>query len=481
MKIRAIAIICIAYLVLSIFICFPEHKNSDTEIQGMNSSELFLKIIEEDNFRIEKYVDADGNIVLAADKNYAMVIKHINEKGNVVSEFYFDEEDVPVSMPDGQYGILRKYDEKGHEVKQTFVDAEGRPMWIKSGYVSVLKEYDKNGNEVKDVYVDLNDNPVFGNNGYAGRVKEYDKEGQCIRIINLDILGDPVNSSAGIAVEERVLDEDGRVQTVMYFDVNRKPVANILGQYGETYAYDEHERKCRITYLDVEGNPAPNIYGYTILQKTFKANNSTETDMYFNADGKPMKLSHGEYGVRWDNGRQYYLTKTGKVNYFLSLDELLHANTLLAILIGAVLSVFGVCLPKPLQVVLLLLYAVFIIYMTLLYRTGGDPEGQFELFWSYKEFFSERSLRIELFQNVWLFVPLGAMLYYCTQKQWVLVVPLLFSIVIEAIQYFTGRGLFEFDDIISNGVGGCYGFWIGKLALEMRNRIMSLKKGLAHI
>ncbi len=124
----------------------------------------------------------------------------------------------------------------------------------------------------------------------------------------------------------------------------------------------------------------------------------------------------------------------------------------------------------------LLLYAIFIIYMTLLYRQGGNPTGQFVLFWSYKGFFSDRSMRVELFQNIWLFVPLGALLYYSIQKRRALIVPLLFSAVIEMIQYFTGRGLFEFDDIISNGLGGCYGFYLGKAVSEMRKRAMSLRE-----
>lgn len=112
----------------------------------------------------------------------------------------------------------------------------------------------------------------------------------------------------------------------------------------------------------------------------------------------------------------------------------------------------------------------------MLYRVGGNSEGQFELFWSYREFFRDRSMRIELFQSIWLFVPLGALLYYSIQKRWVLLVPFLFSIIIETIQYFSGRGLFEFDDMISNGLGGCYGYLVGKLVSEMKSGAMSLRK-----
>ncbi len=438
-------ITCIAFLALSIVFCLPIIEDTKEKAQGMNSTDLILQVFEEEGSILrEVYVDTTGSVTFAVDKHYASVVKKLDEKGHVVSEFYFGANNEPVSMYNGQFGVLRKYDEKGHEIKVTYVDEEGYPKWILPGYV--------------------------------GRAKEYNEDGQCIRIINLDFQGNPVNSSDGIAVEERALDEEGHLQKVMYFDVHGAPATNALGQFGEAYAYDEQGRKYKTTYLDSEGNPAPNTDGYTVLQKTYKADNTTDAELYFDANEQPVKLSHGEYGVRRENGRRYYLTKTGKVNYLLSLDELLHTNTLLSILVGCVLCVCAAFLPKTLQGVFLLLYVVFIIYMTLLYRAGGDPEGQFELFWSYKEFFSDRSMRIELFQNIWLFVPLGALLYYSIQKRWVLLMPLLFSIAIEAIQYFTGRGLFEFDDMISNGLGGCYGFWFGKLASEIRNRVRSHEK-----
>lgn len=39
---------------------------------------------------------------------------------------------------------------------------------------------------------------------------------------------------------------------------------------------------------------------------------------------------------------------------------------------------------------------------------------------------------------------------------------LAFSVFIEATQYFTGRGLCEFDDVFHNTLGACIGFIIWK-------------------
>ena len=105
--------------------------------------------------------------------------------------------------------------------------------------------------------------------------------------------------------------------------------------------------------------------------------------------------------------------------------------------------------------------------MTLLFRETGDPHGEFELFWSYRQFFSPTYYYgTEILQNMWLFVPFGAILYSLTRKKWIVVVPLLFSFAIELTQLIFGLGLFEFDDIISNSVGGLFGLLIACLLTD---------------
>ena len=429
-KLTLKACVVVLFLGLSI-ICFrPEHKSS-VEPAGVNSSELVLNVSEENGVRREEYVDSDGKITLAADKHYASVVKRLNENGRVVSEYYFDENDKPVSLSDGQYGVLREYDEQGHEVKVTYVDAEGNPMRISSGYVSVLKTYDDKGNEIKDEYVNAEGNPAYRSEGYAAREKEYD--------------------------------ENGRVNRVMYYISDSSPAKSTLGQYGEAYEYDELGRRYKITYLDENGDPMLNREGYATVVKTFKTDNSTDTEMYFDTAGQPIKLSHGQYGIRRYNGNTIYLTKNGKMNILLSLDELLHDHVWAALIIGLIVCLLSVFLPIPVNGILIIGYALFIIYMTLMYRKGGNPTARLEVLWSYKRFFRDRSLRVETFQNIWLFIPFGTLLHSISKKNRMLFIPLAFSVFIEITQYVTGRGLFEFDDIISNTLGGCIGFWIGEL------------------
>ena len=73
-------------------------------------------------------------------------------------------------------------------------------------------------------------------------------------------------------------------------------------------------------------------------------------------------------------------------------------------------------------------------------------------------FLKEQSIRVGVINNILaFFVPLGTGLYRIFQKKWVLVIPLVFSVLIEATQYITGLGIAEFDDVFGNMLGG----WIG--------------------
>ena len=73
----------------------------------------------------------------------------------------------------------------------------------------------------------------------------------------------------------------------------------------------------------------------------------------------------------------------------------------------------------------------------------------------------------EILQNIWLFVPLGAIIRALTRKKIFLLAPFVFSVVIELIQLVFGLGLFEFDDIISNTLGGLLGYLIAWLFTEL--------------
>ena len=71
--------------------------------------------------------------------------------------------------------------------------------------------------------------------------------------------------------------------------------------------------------------------------------------------------------------------------------------------------------------------------------------------------------RADILKNIWLFIPLGAILYKLYPHKRILIVLFLLSITIELAQYFTETGFCEFDDVVSNSLGGAIGYGAGML------------------
>ena len=146
--------------------------------------------------------------------------------------------------------------------------------------------------------------------------------------------------------------------------------------------------------------------------------------------------------------------------YGTASDELIPGlmdHQLLVVAAGVLLTFLVLILKGRLRTGFLMIYLFFIAYMTFAFREAGYSRGQFEVFWSYKQFFSSDWMRLEILNNIWLFVPLGAALYAPGHRfRWMWAV--LLSILIEFIQFETGTGLCEIDDVISNTLGAIIGF-----------------------
>lgn len=114
------------------------------------------------------------------------------------------------------------------------------------------------------------------------------------------------------------------------------------------------------------------------------------------------------------------------------------------------------------------LYLFTILWFTILKRSTGYHVAQFELFWSYKKWFAgDVDLGNEIMANIAMFIPFGFMLSAVlpttpsfkdgTKAAVVIAAAIAFSLLIETLQLFMMRGLFEWDDIINNGIGAVIG------------------------
>ena len=122
---------------------------------------------------------------------------------------------------------------------------------------------------------------------------------------------------------------------------------------------------------------------------------------------------------------------------------------------------------KAFVILLLVGYFAVLLYATLLRMGGvGFRGSNFHLFRAWREAWNNYSLQnwLNILLNVAMFMPLGFLLP-CIIKQfqkWYLMFATGFatSLCIEIIQYTTGRGLFDVDDLFANTIGVMLGYCV---------------------
>lgn len=154
---------------------------------------------------------------------------------------------------------------------------------------------------------------------------------------------------------------------------------------------------------------------------------------------KKVDVGRGQYGTLhiYDNG-EYVKSVPVDMNGHeqILLDQLLSRLPWLVGIAAIALILITVLLNIKGRTVLLICYILFIFYMTLFVRETGSKRYEFELFWSYRQFFESPELGLEVLNNIWLFVPFGAMLHSLKNKQQMLLMAIALSIFIDGMQYF---------------------------------------------
>ena len=463
---RGCGILLIASVVLLSILALLPDADVDHDA-GYTSSELSIRETVDGSETSTSYVNPDGAITDAIDMGYATVCRMQDDNDRVVEERYLDANGDPVARYGDYYGLSYEYNETGTVI--TYLDAEGNPIMCSDGYSTIVRTL-VDGRESDDFYYDLNRQQVQCSGGYYGTHREFNTEGQNTSLTFLDKDGHAASTSSGYAIKTYQRDMDGTIVSEQYFDTEGNPARSLLGQYGELYQRNEQGYIGQITYLGADGKPTPTNAGYTILKRTYHRDGTADTDMYFDANGNPRALSKGQYGIKRSGKVNLLLDRNG--NIMLCVDNLLNGFPCMVVVLGCVVCLLMIVLPKSLSVVLTIVYAAFILYETLMFRESGDARTNFVLFSYAGKFLKEQSVRVGVINNIWLFIPLGTGLYRWFQKKWALLVPFVISVAIETTQYVTGLGIAEFDDVFDNTMGG----WIGVLVAWMwLSRKMSVK------
>lgn len=429
-------------------------KNHDI---GFISTELSVEKKVDNKSIVYTYMNALGENIFAIDKGYAIREQFKNINGQIIRENYYDADGNPVKLYDSYYGLSYEY--KDHEQIIQYLDSKGNVIQLSAGYSTIIRSLDDTGRAIDDFYYDMHMKPVsyLGTYGFH---RDYDEQGKNSKITYLDKNGEPVISSLGYAAKEYQYDDEGNVVGEFYFDTQGNPAKSSLGEYGQLYERNVQNYISQIVYLNAEKNPAPTNAGYTILRRTYYRDGTVDTDKYFDSNGNPIALSKGQYGIKHSGKITLLLNKNGYTK--ICVDNILNGFPFMVIVFGCVICLCMLFLPEKMSVFLTLIYVLFILYETLMFREVGEARINLVPFSYAGKFFKEQTIRIGVINNIWLFVPLGTGVYRRFRNKWVLLVPFFMSVAIETTQYITGLGIAEFDDVFGNTLGG----WIGILLVK---------------
>ena len=453
---RILAFFCIGlFLLLTIWIVFfPDRKDYEHMVR---SSSLQQVTKQTGNVTEITFVNADGTPTFADNVRYATIRR--TKEGNCVREEYLDEKGEKVKQNAGHYALLREYDKWEREVRVTWLDAEGKPCVNSSGYASLVRTFDAENRAVTELYHDADGAPVETSYYGYGRSYAYDELGRQSLVTYLDHDGNAVVTGQGFAAIRRsYYTKEGmtdRVEKEFFLDAGYAPQALANGTYARRLTYDELGRRASLTCLDQQGEPMMTTEGFSAIRYTYYEDDSVRTEMYFDTAGAPVALGQGQYGVLHEGDRVTYLAEDGSEHF--SLRNLLYNQPILPVLAALAFVVVSLLTGRRVNIILLVLFLGVIAYMTLLERSQSAGRTVLGLFRSYRYFFSDYTTRKEIIDNIWLFIPLGAIIYRIFPKRWIWILPLMLSIGIEGLQFLTGRGTAEVDDIISNGLGGAIG------------------------
>ncbi len=430
------------------------------------SATLTKSVTKTGNVERIDYLDDRGEPAFAEDLHYSSAVSTKDDDGRVISVFYFDETGKPAAQPEGYCGLIKQYDALGRNNRVVYTDSQGNPMMTDMGYA--MREYvrDEEGRAIEHWYLDTDGKPVANSVGAYGRLNLYDALGRRVASTHVDGQRRPCRTALGYTTIKREFYWNGEVKRVFYYDEDGNPTQTANGQYGCCYEYDDKGREAVITSIDSEGSPMVTGAGYATVKRAYDdVNGTVEREMYYDAEGNPARLKKGQYGVRFEGIKHIYLDANGQDKF--SPYTVIYNNPVLVVLFGLLVCAISMALNRKGNALMLSGYLFFILFMTLMNRNASGTTGGAEFLWSYRKFFQDAELRQEIVNNVWLFIPLGTILYRL--MGWTgLLAAFGLSAAIEIMQYMTGFGFAEFDDLLSNSLGSFTGCGLADLAGHWR-------------
>lgn len=355
---------------------------------------------------------------------------------------------------------------------EIFVDTTGKITFASDKQYAVKHQYyDSLGRIKKILYYDEFGNPSKQVYGSYGLLYDYIDD-HIFRVTYLDETERPMFNSTGYVSALRFSDEKNNVVLEKYYDMTNNIIDLHAGYCAARYEYDSNNRQVYVEYLDQDNKPVINNQGYSCVKRTFYKDGSINSEFFLDTSGNPVKLSKGQYGIKRIGKMRFYLDKRGKI--IISIENITNNFPWITIIISCIIVFIVACSNRKVNNILFILYFFFIIFETLAFRKTIQVQvGNYPIFWSYKLFYSDFSVRKEILDNIFLFVPFGVILYNRYNMIKSIAMLLMVSSCIEICQFILRIGICELDDVFSNVIGGIIGmFMIYVVNGKMRIRIL---------
>lgn len=353
--------------------------------------------------------------------------------------------------------LVKVTNQTTEETRTDYVNAKGNTtVALDKNFATVIKttiqtdQSPEDGYSILEQYYDNHQKPSILMSGNSALRRECNADGKWFYTTYLDSNLTPVVSTHGYASIHRTFNDLGKVEDVTYYDADDKPTRDIYLRYGYRNEYDEDGRLSVVTNLDANGNPMISRYRYAIKKITYSPDGRLYMEMFYDTDGNPVQLSYGQYGYVYENGKPICVDRNG--NKIFTLRYFLFHSIFAVLVIGILLLVVIILSGRAVNWLLLFLYLAFIAYMTI-YREAGSAVITWHIPPNYYLFFTNR----EILSNIWLFIPLGAILYKLSHIWEIVVLPIALTLAVEISQLVFGVGAFEISDLIANSLGGVIG------------------------
>lgn len=129
---------------------------------------------------------------------------------------------------------------------------------------------------------------------------------------------------------------------------------------------------------------------------------------------------------------------------------------------------------KIICIIVFIVYVVIVFHITLLSRTPSVRRSMLTPFWKYRELMYGVDKLYwfgQIIGNIVMLMPLGVFLCLMYRRLNAIHIEMIScacSVCIELTQYFTSRGLLEFDDIFHNTLGAVIGYIIVSIIVRKR-------------